>query len=415
MPSLPSNPGVYWFQDRNKKIIYVGKAKNLKNRIFSYKQINQLFGKTKKLVETAQKLSFKIVDTEIDALIIEAELINLHQPKFNIQLKDDKSPLYLYFTNEPIPKIKTTRISKLHSIKKSDTFGPFSSSYELKKLITFTRKTFLFCHGTNQQIAQKKACFYYHLHQCPGICVGEMTPEAYRAHLQVIKLFLRGKKRQIISDLKRQINYHARNLEFEQADHLKHQVKTLSLKTLNLFDHNLPILSNDITQEGIKLLRKIIRKFISLPPNYPLTRIEGYDISNIQGKWATGSMVVFTNGKSDHAEYRKFKINTKSTPDDPYMMAEMLGRRLKHEEWGIPQLMVIDGGKTQLSAAQNAISWNIPIISLVKRPERLMFKIDGKYYAIPLEENPAATILRRIRDESHRFAKTYHKRLTINI
>jgi excinuclease ABC subunit C len=201
-------------------------------------------------------------------------------------------------------------------------------------------------------------------------------------------------------------------LRFEEANICKAQIEILKYKSGKRYDHDLPVLSQDRGAEMTKLLRRILKKFYALPGNYPINRIEGYDISNIQGKWATGSMVVFTKGLTDTKEYRKFKIKTKDTPDDPFMMSEMLRRRIAHDEWQTPNVILIDGGKTQLSAAQRIIPWNIPVVSLVKNPDRLLIKKNSKYYAVPLGKDLASNLLRSIRDESHRFAKRYHKQLT---
>lgn len=410
---LPSEPGVYWFLGEKNSVLYVGKAKNLKNRITSYKQINQLIGKTKKLVLTAQKLKFKTVDSEIDALILEAELIKLHQPQFNILLKDDKSPLYLYVTPDFYPTLKTVRLKSIsNNVKKSRLFGPYSSASDLKKLVSYIRRTIPFCTASHADIKKQKACFYVHLNLCPGVCTGKITRSEYLEQIETIITFLKGKKTEVIASLKKKITQYSKELRFEEANVLKGQIEILKYKSGKRFDHNLPILSQDRGAEMGKLFRRLLKKFYSLPGNYPMNRIEGYDISNIQGKWATGSMVVFTKGMPDKREYRKFKIKTKDTPDDPFMMSEMISRRITHAEWKTPNVILIDGGKTQLSAAQKVIPWNIPVVSLVKNPDRLLIKKLNKYYAIPLGKDLASNLLRSIRDESHRFAKRYHKHLT---
>lgn len=412
---MPTEPGVYWFLDGKNNVLYVGKAKNLKNRVSSYKQINRLYGKTKKLVSIATKLKCKTVDSEIDALVLEAELIKLHQPQFNILLKDDKSPVYLYLTEDEYPTLKIIRLKNIPTFaKKSRIFGPYSSGYEVKRLVSYIRNTIPFCVANKNDIEHKRPCFYAHIQQCPGVCMAKISKNEYLEQIDLLEKFLKGKKSIVIRNLKNKIKKLIAELRFEEANVCKIQIEILTLKSARRFDHDLPILSRDRGEEMTKFLRKILRKFFSLPGTYPLDRIEGYDISNIQGKWATGSMVVFSKGQPDKNQYRKFKIKTKNTPDDPFMMAEMLSRRVKHTEWPTPNVILIDGGKTQLNAAQKLISWNIPIISLVKNPERLLIKKAEKYYAIPLGDDLGSNLLRSIRDESHRFAKRYHKRLTIN-
>jgi len=181
----------------------------------------------------------------------------------------------------------------------------------------------------------------------------------------------------------------------------------------------LPQLQTDINQEKVNRLRQLLRQFLSLPENYLLSRIEGYDVSNISGTFATGSMVVFTNAQPIPSSYRMFKIKKISRPNDTAMLKQTLTRRLKNKDWPLPNLIIVDGGKSQLNAAHSAIKGTIPTMSLAKNPDRLIIKSlnhhsSKKYYLVKLPPtNPATQLLQHIRDESHRFAKNYHKKLKL--
>ena len=413
---MSTSSGVYWFKNADNEILYIGKAKNLKQRIGSYKLPRILDPKTAKLVSLAVSLHCQVTDTEIDALILEANLINQYQPPYNRLLKDDKTPCYLYFTKPPASTLKIVRFTDLPArLPKKDYFGPFQSAFELKKLVLHIRHLFPFCSATPKQYTDKKACFYYHIHLCPGLCVGQFSLDEYRIRMKQIRQFLRGQKKGIIRSLRTDIKKAITSENFEEAQVKKEQIALLQFKSKPGFDYEVPFIKSGRNNESLHQLLQVLKKGLSLPATYPLHRIEGYDISNIQGKWATGSMVVCENGSMNSALYRHFKIKTKNTPDDPAMMTEMLQRRVKHREWGIPNAICIDGGKTQLNAALKCVPWNIPIFSLVKKPERLLMKKAGRFYATPRGDTAFSKLLRVIRDESHRFARRYHRRLTLNI
>src|SRR5260221_143848 len=175
--SLPSSPGVYWFLDENDNVLYVGKAKNLKNRIASYKQWKTTFGKTRKLVFHAKQLKFSVLESELEALLVETELIRTHQPQYNILLKDDKSPLYVQVTDEDFPRVLTIRKKEIDKGQvKGTILGPFPSAFQLNEVLNIARRIFPWCNGGKNS----RPCFYYHLDLCPGACVGEISAENYQ-------------------------------------------------------------------------------------------------------------------------------------------------------------------------------------------------------------------------------------------
>lgn len=413
---IPDSPGVYWFLNEKGKVLYVGKAKNLKSRVKSYKHVKG--GKAKELVQKSETVKYKITDSEFEAILLEAELIKLYKPFYNLLQKDNKSPLYIYFTKEDFPSIKTSRLERINKLKinKNNVFGPYPSGYKAKQILKFLRRVFPFCDATEKQKQKKKACFYYHINLCPGACVGKITKTDYQKNIKNIKLMLRGKKRSLVKNLKKEMKDASSKKRFEHALILKKQIDVLeSLKDLRKsVELNIPTLEVDTLKEKTNSLLRLLVKHLNLPNNYPLKRIECYDVSNIKGKNPTASMVVFKKGKPDFSEYKMFKINKVKGISDTKMLKEALSRRAKHNEWGMPNLIVVDGGKGQLNSAINSVSWNIPIVSIAKNPDRLIIKnrVSQKYTVIVLkDQNPESKLLKHLRDESHRFAKKFHTNL----
>ncbi len=415
LKSLPEKPGVYLYHDAGNKIIYVGKAINLKNRVRSYFQSPDKLGpKTAALVANIERIEYWEVDSEIEALLLEAELIKLHKPRYNIILKDDKSYLYIKIsTNEEIPRISTARRENIEGVT---YFGPFPSAQTAKNVLKTIRRVFPYCSCSPGQNTQK-ACFYNHINLCPAPRAGLVSPEAYKdQYIKQITLFLSGKKKLVIKEIEKEMNTAAKDLRFEDASKLKKKLDDLIYITQSVrkpadYIEN----PNLVEDQRIKVLEELqahINKYINLPtlPN----RIECYDISNIQGKEAVGAMVVFTNAQPDKGEYRKFKIRTKDTPDDFTMMSEMLRRRLNND-WELPDLIVIDGGKGQLQAALDTlkeVGATIPAISLAKRLEEIYFKVEGDFEKILLPRNSKPLqLLQHMRDEAHRFGITFHRSL----
>lgn len=406
--SLPQQPGVYIYRNRIGKVIYVGKSVNLRSRVSSYfRPPDKLLPKTAKLVVEITKIEYIVVETEVESLLLEANLIKKYLPKYNIIVKDDKSPLYIKIDySSPVPEVLAVRKPK-SKIKKGDyIFGPYPSSKTVTYFLKNIRKVIPFC----THLADKRPCLYVHLGLCPDPYRNEENRIKYRRNLKILIKFLSGKYQKIITDLNKQMLIASKNEDFETALILKKQINGLTYVTQRVRypDEYLksPNLLSDLNLQKIRTLKKIL----SLP--HTPKRIECYDISNFQGKNATGSMVVMTNGAPDKSQYRRFRIKTKSTPDDYAMHKEMLIRRLKNP-WPLPDLFVIDGGKGQVSTANSVLkehNINIPIIGLAKRFEEIF--LPDQPDSIQLEKNsPAILLLRHIRDESHRFAITYHRKL----
>lgn len=386
--AVPKNPGVYWYLKAS-QVIYVGKAKNLKNRLNSYRQLARIDTKTKLMLNQATRFKYKVLDSEVEAIITEARLIKLYQPRFNLILKDDRSPVYLTITREVYPRILVTR--------QSGNFGPFSSSRTLRLILERLRPIFPYCENS----AGGRACFYFHLKLCPGACSGIISPFEYKKNIRQITWFFLNKKKRLISGLKREMLQAAKVQNFTHAQELRNQLEALTYFWQAQF---LPVELPRLSADQINLeLQAMFKK--------PINRIETYDISNLSGTNPTGAMVVATHGKIDKSQYRLFNIRGLNSPNDPAMMAEMLLRRFNHPEWPFPDLIVLDGSVTQIKAVKKVLPPTSLIIGLAKNPDRLVF-YNGAKLVRPLQlNNAAARLLIQLRDEAHRFGRNQHLKL----
>lgn len=408
---------MYWFLDAADQVLYVGKAKSLKNRVVSYTRFGLLNARLQQMVSSAVLLKHQVLESELEALLVEAELIRAHQPQYNILLKDDKTPLYIVITHEDYPRVVTARRKEIEKKTISGTIlGPFPSSYKVKEVLHIARQIWSWCNGSHQL---GRACFYYHLGLCPGACIGKITPAEYQAQITQLLLFLRGKKKNVLKELSTQLKLATKQEEFELARVLYDKITIIQAVTQKNYklrpDMALPALHLSEVEESVIYLRKLLTTHLSLPKNMPLHRIEGYDVSNIQGTNPAVAMVTFLDGQSAAHEYKLFNIRSLATPNDFAMHQEALTRRQNHPEWGAPDLVVIDGGKGQLRAALKVWQWPNLIIGIAKDPDRVIipYQENGlKYHVIKLPaSHPALKLIQRIRDESHRFSKKQHIKL----
>lgn len=384
------------------------------------------------MVVTAQKVQWKVLESELEALFIEAELIRTHQPQFNTLLKDDKTPLYITITDERYPKVLTARKKELTRLTpKATILGPFSSAYKVHEVLRIVREIFPWCNGSSQA---GKPCFYYHLKLCPGACVGKISPEEYRENITQLILFLRGQKKDVLRQVEQAMKTEAERENYEKAAVLRDRMNLIQSVTEKKYalkpDLVLPALKTSAAEEGILQLRRILAMYLNISHKYPLHRIEAYDVSNIQGTNATVAMVTSIDGQPTPSEYRLFNIRTLQTPNDFWMLREAVLRRQNHPEWGQPDLIVIDGGKGQLRAVQTVWQWPCPVISIAKDPDRLIIPITKRYQVMPKADpddslmriqkyeiiklpshHPALKIIQQLRDEAHRFSKKQHSRL----
>jgi excinuclease ABC subunit C len=398
--NLPDTPGVYLMRDAKGALLYVGKAANLKRRVSSY-FLRPHDTRIERLVSKIAKIDFEKAGSAIEALIREAELIKEHEPPFNIREKDDKSFLYVEITKEPFPRIILARgkdIAK-ENYKVRDRFGPFTSAHSLKDAMKIIRRIFPWNSHTADEVGIcARACFNYEIGLCPGTCIGAITRPEYLKTVRNISLFFEGKKERVVKILSKDMAAAAKKMDFEKAEVIKRQI--FALKHIQ----DIAFISED--------------KIAGESDNQKL-RIEGYDISNISGVSAVGSMVVFVDGEPDKNEYRKFKIKTVTGPNDFAMLQEVLSRRFARSveppagepNWPLPDVILIDGGKGQVSAAKailDGYNLKIPIVGLAKGPERKRNDLIG---LIPKGLAVDTKTLIKVRDEAHRFAISYHKNL----
>lgn len=415
---LSTKPGIYLFLNEKSKILYVGKANNLKRRVSSYFSKNiDLGAKTSLLVSQIAKIKTVITNSEIEAFLLESRYIKKYKPKYNAKLTDDKAYLMVKITiKDKYPKVLMAR-------KRDDNpptdgsvyFGPFpNNTRTLKTVLRIIRKIFPYQSALNHT---EKICLYHHLRLCPCPTVfdSEKTRKEYKKNIRHIINFLNGNAQKIIKDLKKERDILSKNEEFEKANVLQNKIKAIELITGPFYKADLdlnvnPNLADDLREGEINDLINILNKnhiYIK-----SLKRIECFDISNTSGTNATGSMITFINGKKNKSWYRKFKIRTLNKPNDFGMMEEVLKRRLNHKEWPYPDLIIVDGGKGQVSTALSVLKENklkIPLIGLAKKEETI---VTSDLKEINLPKNSAALkLIIRIRDEAHRFAITYHKKL----
>lgn len=436
LSELPKDPGVYFHKDAHGEIIYIGKAAVLRNRVRQYFQASRNRDpKTEALVEEIADIDWMVVESEIDALFLEAEMVRRYLPKYNILLRDDKSSLFVRISyGSPHPTVSFTRRPM---DDKAEYFGPYFNGGEVRRALKYLRK--IFPYSTHSSVVPKRACLQYHLGLCPGIEEGKTDLKEYRANLRKLMQYLKGERVQLVREIERDMKRSAADKDFETATELRNQLFALKglSRQIVFSDKEFMDISKD---QGLSGLAQLLG--LEQAPRV----IEGYDISHMQGTDNVASMVVFSNGVPKKSAYRKFKLRIPGN-DDFAHMNEAITRRLREKnrkDWGVPDLFLIDGGKGQLAAALNArneAGISVPMIGLAKREEEIILKKsdikssteDRSLAAIPALDTaflaelggfmsesgefitislPHSThivkLLQRIRDESHRFAVSYH-------
>ena len=426
LKDLPKSPGVYFHKDAKGRIIYVGKAAVLRNRVKQYFQASRgRDPKTEALVAEIADTDWMVVESELEALFLEAEMVRRYMPRYNILLRDDKSMVYIRINyDDDYPTVTTTRRPLDDGAR---YYGPYLSALSVRQALKLLRRIFPF--ATRKIPGQKRATLHYHLGLDPGLEEGKTSLEVYRSNLRKLIAVIEGKRKSIEKELERDMKKFAKASQFEDAAKIRNQLfalQRLSRQVIFSDKEFLDISKDHALNELVDLLRL---------PDFP-RRIEGYDISHMQGTDVVASMVVFTNGVSNKGEYRKFKTKIDHN-NDFYNMHETITRRFKEQnrkKWGLPSLVLIDGGKGQLDAAIRARDaagfGHIPFIGLAKREEQvvvhrekssvtintdILHKLGGfsaqteDFLLINLPHNTnLVKLLQRIRDESHRFAVSYH-------
>lgn len=404
LKTLPAAPGVYFHKDLNGEVIYVGKAAVLKNRVRQYFHHTQKDPKTEALVREIADTDWIVVDTEMDALFLESEMIKRYMPKWNILLRDDKTVSYVRIDmKSEVPYVSFTRTPQ---DDKATYIGPFYGKTAVAQALRILRKVFPYY----DKPYDGKKTLNTDLGLTPGIEVGRTTPQEYKKNLRKLRLYLEGGRHKLISEIEKQMKQAAKAEQFEEAAELRKQLFGLKelQKKIVFSDKEFLDISSD---QALVDLQKILNL-----PNPP-RRIEGYDISHQSGTNVVGSMVVFVNGVSDRSEYRKFKLRSQRN-DDTANLREVIERRLKHAEWDFPELVILDGGIGQVNAVKELL-WphNIAVIGRDKSGDHtrnaavniITPQPDGIDRLLPLAPNShVAKLIARIDDEAHRFAITYH-------
>lgn len=527
-PTLPLSPGIYKYFDEKGNLLYVGKAKSIRKRVSSYFSKTFTSYKTHELVQRIHKIEFTIVDSEQDAFLLENALIKQFQPKFNINLKDDKTYPYIVIKNEPFPRIFLTR---RHIHDGSEYLGPFTSVQKVRELLQFIKQNIplrtckLNLSEKNIKAGKFKVCLEYHLGNCKGPCESFQSMEAYDTGLSQVRSFLKGNLSPIIQQFKSEMKWHADQMQFEKAEifrkkleHLhQYQAKStivnpkygdmdvfnismgmeksyinflmirngsiIDTKTISVdrTDHtekeemlesavlhfrerfnstasdvvvpfhieipddeiNIIVPKSGDRKKLLELSEKNVNYFISeekrvatlqltngqkdmnevlqtLQEDLQLTdlpsHIECFDNSNFQGSYPVSAMVCFINGEPSKKDYRHYNVKTVKGINDFATMKEVVHRRYKRlldEKKELPQLVIIDGGKGQLSAAMEAIQdlgleGRMTLIGLAKNVEEVFFSGDSESLKLGYNSN-SLLLLRRIRDEVHRFGITFHR------
>ena len=429
---LPTESGVYIFRDKSQKILYIGKATNLRSRTQSYfRGVNNRGAWIASMVEQIVDVDFIETDSVLEALILESNLIKKHQPKYNTDFKDDKSFSYFVITEEEFPKIIILRATDLNKNKNivANKFGPYTSKKQMEIALKIIRRIFPF-HSNKQKT--EKGCLDFQLGLCSGPYADAISKIDYKKNIQGIRLILEGKKKRLITNLEKEMKAASKGNEFEKAVGFRNKIFALKhIQDVALISSEPPL---SLPPE--KGERKMGKTF----------RIEAYDISNISGTNAVGSMVVFNNNESDKSQYRKFKIKTVEGSNDVGMMREVLLRRFHHtltcpdkigtssplkgEEkkeknffWPMPDLILLDGGRGHLAMCERlleSLGIKMSVIAVAKGPTRKIsnfkFLISNKFTMtkFPNDLKDIAKdrkLLGQIMDEAHRFAINYHRKL----
>jgi len=460
--STPTAPGCYLYMDAEGGVLYVGKAKNIKNRVKSYfTNYPKLEARIQMMLQNAVDIQFLTVDSEFEALLLESNLIKKYATKYNVVLRDDKNYSYIKVEKSikgirDFPRIRTTR-------EKDDAnavfYGPYPSSLPIKNILKRLRKVFPYV-SCNRRLIQVSSnpievdtnnsipCLYYHIGLCQAPCASLINKEDYAKNFRNIIKFLDGKKGEIIADLEKEMAELSKGMDYEKAAIVRDKINDIKYVTQNVkIDRDVDdIIVDELKKEqraqGINNLIEELGFPGDKLKNHDNFKIECYDISNIQGTNAVGAMTVMVEGVLRPDLYRKFKIKSKQTPDDYAMLQEVLSRRFRHfmfdqnradekdESFStLPDLIIIDGGKGQLASAYTilknfGLADLIPIVGLAKREEEI-FKVQWQFNYDDMPDlalkrfkriflprkSESLFLVQRIRDEAHRFGITFHRKL----
>ncbi len=410
---LPDAPGVYLMRGRNGAIIYVGKAASLHKRMQSYfreSTYHKAEPKLRGLIRSITDFDVLVLRTDAEAVLTEGKLIKEYKPRYNTLFKDDKRfPLLRVYLNRPFPKFELCRIDKNDG---GTCFGPYTSGLAARAALEFVERRFGIrqCRPERPDMEAYKHCHNDIIRQCAAPCIGKVTPDEYMERVQTACAFLRGERPEFIKEVRAQMVAAAEKHHFEEAAALRDMMflLTRAVKERALVRKTGKMLLDE-AGTGVEELGKVLGLAA------PLRLIECFDISNISGTYAVASMVAAVDGVPVPQRYRRFRIKTVAGSDDPRMMAEAVRRRysrLKAEGTKLPDLLVVDGGITQLRAARAVlaeIGVEIPSIGIAKQHEEIVR--DGQPSLFLPRDSKALRVITGLRDEAHRFAISYHRTL----
>ncbi len=457
---IPFEPGCYLYKNASGEIIYVGKAKILRKRVRQYFDRDDFEDpKIEVLRSQIVDIEWITVKTETEAFILESNLIKKYRPKFNKLQKDDKRYAWIKITNEAYPRILRVREKKRD---KAEYFGPYPNGSAARTTLNFLRKiypyrvctkrmysfakendtpavtTYKNINGTLRSTKTSRLCLDYHLGLCNGACDNLVSPEDYGKSIEKIRAFLKGNQIDVLKDLNKKMRRYASEMEFEEAASIRDRINELSYigQKIRIKAGQDEDLVRAKKQRDTEDVAKHLFEKLNVPNYSGRYRIECYDVSNIQGTNPITSMVVFENGVRKNSDYRFFRIRLKETPDDFHMMEEGLERRLKYlttpsvlsghpplllkggenESFDArPDLIIVDGGKGQLSIALGVVEkfgLDICVVGIAKQEEEIIQRVNGVYKTYRLrKDSKILHLVQNLRDEAHRFAITRHRNL----
>ena len=420
---LPTTPGVYLFKDTEGRVLYVGKAKTLRSRVASYFQPGANLQDSRgpdidrMIQDLVSDLEVLPCESEVDALLHEARLIKDIKPRFNLRLRDDKSfPYLMITTQDPFPPVQITRQPLSKGVK---LFGPFVNVKELRAAVPLLQRAFKF-RTCNLEIVPDdpdrryfRPCILHNIKQCTAPCADRISKDDYRKNIRRLTQFLQSKRSEVIRQLTAEMQAAAGDLAFERAAELRDELKAIDgLARRGLADEHLQpeVFGAPVVDRREALTALAERLGMDEPPR----TIEGVDIAHLSGKETVGSVVTFIDAAPFKNGYRRFKIVSHDRNDDTASMREVVWRRYRYagmDESLFPDIILIDGGKGQLSAAQSAfdeLAFRPPLLLSLAKKEETLF-IHGRHQPLRLKRtDPALRLLQSVRDEAHRFAQHYH-------
>ncbi len=403
--NLPSLPGVYLFKDHDNQVVYIGKAKSLKHRVKSYFQ-NKTDWKVQALLEEAHDLDYVLTSTEIEAMLLEAQLIGEHKPKFNVLLKSGQPFVYLMFSKQELPELKVVRNKR----QKGTYFGPFLHKRQARSVAKFLVDTFRL-KVCNKKIAN--GCLDYHIGLCAGSCKDNFDKEEYLFRIELAKNALKKNHKSFLKSLTERIKRCTLQLNFEKAKKLHTFITNLDVifDTLHVkysherFRPDVFIAMHDIKQlPERRQIATELQQF--LQADKPIVTIDCFDISHFQSSYIVGSCVRFSNGLPDKNNFRRFKVRTLKEQNDYAALQEVVSRRYRDPK-NLPDLVLIDGGKGQLSAVNTLFTQTL-FVSLAKKEERLHTPVHPDGIQLDVKTSVGRTLI-ALRDYAHHFAVSYHK------